>query len=135
MLVAKKDETGILLTNEHNDFLLADASEVEEYKDLNAKTCMMARIQQIGEDFDNGPIYNSEFISEVSDPSMNFINELYLKRDHAQTYHEQLEIIKSTIGNDQINSDIIFDDPNVEVNDGNVEQDKNGHDQRDYAVE
>ncbi|GJX23777.1 hypothetical protein Tco_0228222 [Tanacetum coccineum] len=40
-----------------------------------------------------------------------------------------------TIGEDQINSDIIFDDPNVEVNDGRVENDKNDHDQRDAEIE
>ncbi|GKF82645.1 hypothetical protein Tco_0244301, partial [Tanacetum coccineum] len=41
MLLAKKDEAGIILTNEHNDFLLADASEVEEFEDLNATVCMI----------------------------------------------------------------------------------------------
>ncbi|GKB90263.1 retrovirus-related pol polyprotein from transposon TNT 1-94 [Tanacetum coccineum] len=46
MLLAKKDGAGILLTNEHNDFLLANASEVEEFEDLKATLCMMARIQQ-----------------------------------------------------------------------------------------
>ncbi|GKD46548.1 integrase, catalytic region, zinc finger, CCHC-type containing protein [Tanacetum coccineum] len=125
MLLAKKDEVEIILNDEHNYFLLADAFEVEEFEDLNATVCMMAQIQQAGSDSDNGPIYDSDFISEVSDPSMSFINELYSKNDHEQKYHEQPEIIKPTIGDDQINSDIIFDDPNVEVNDGQVEQDKN----------
>ncbi|GJR15136.1 hypothetical protein Tco_0797788 [Tanacetum coccineum] len=41
MLLAKKDEAGILLTNEHNDFLLADASEVEEFEDLNDTICIV----------------------------------------------------------------------------------------------
>ncbi|GJU76560.1 hypothetical protein Tco_1273630 [Tanacetum coccineum] len=45
-LLAKKDEAGITLSDEHNDFLLADASEVEEFEDLNATICMMSRIQQ-----------------------------------------------------------------------------------------
>ncbi|GKA19803.1 hypothetical protein Tco_0699718 [Tanacetum coccineum] len=46
ILLAKKDEAGITLSDEHNDFLLADAFEVEEFEDLNATICMMARIQQ-----------------------------------------------------------------------------------------
>ncbi|GJV31320.1 hypothetical protein Tco_1391720 [Tanacetum coccineum] len=37
-LFAKKDEVGIILIIEHNDFLLADASEIEEFKDLSAMT-------------------------------------------------------------------------------------------------
>ncbi|GJY37681.1 hypothetical protein Tco_0424045 [Tanacetum coccineum] len=101
----------ILLINEHNDFLLADASEVEEFEVLNAIVFMMAQIHQTGNDYGNEQNYDSEFVSE------------------------QLEIIKPTISNDQINSDIIFDDPNVEVNDGKVEQDKNAHDRRDYDLE
>ncbi|GKB70628.1 hypothetical protein Tco_0932040 [Tanacetum coccineum] len=36
---------------------------------------------------------------------------------------------------DQINSDIIFDDPNVEVNDGSVEHDTNAHDPYDNELE
>ncbi|GJR95086.1 hypothetical protein Tco_0267260 [Tanacetum coccineum] len=56
MLLVKKYEVGIILTNEQNDFLLADAYEVEEFEDLNATACMMARIQQIVDDSDNRPI-------------------------------------------------------------------------------
>ncbi|GKA43347.1 retrovirus-related pol polyprotein from transposon TNT 1-94, partial [Tanacetum coccineum] len=110
-----KDKVGIILEVEYNDFLLAYASEVEELKELCASVCMMAQIQQADCDSNKGPVYDSDFISEVSDPSMSFISELYSVNDHEQKYHEQLEIIKPTIGDDQINSDIIFDDPKVEA--------------------
>ncbi|GKC92400.1 hypothetical protein Tco_1157842 [Tanacetum coccineum] len=63
------------------------------------------------------------------------MNMLFSESDHEQTYHEQPKIINSTIGDDQINNDIIFDDPNVEVNDGIVEHDQNAHDQHDNALE
>ncbi|GJY84577.1 hypothetical protein Tco_0497953 [Tanacetum coccineum] len=53
MLLAKKDEAEILLINEHNDFLLADASEVEEFEVLNATVFMMAQIHQTGNDYGN----------------------------------------------------------------------------------
>ncbi|GJT84417.1 hypothetical protein Tco_1058759 [Tanacetum coccineum] len=134
IFLAKKDEAGIILTNKHNDFLLMNAYEIEELDDLSANICMMARNQQTNSDSKNGPNYDSTFISEVQNPSTSFMNPLFSQSDHEQTYHEQHEIIKSTIGNDQINSDIIFDDLNVEVNDGNVEHDKNAHDQQDNAM-
>ncbi|GKB54671.1 hypothetical protein Tco_0905424, partial [Tanacetum coccineum] len=135
MLLAKKDEAIIILTNEQNDFLLTDAFEIEELEDFSANICMMARIQQAGNDYDDGPIYDSTFINEVQNPPTSFMNPLYSQSDHEQTYHEQHEMINLTIGNDQINSDIIFDDPNVEVNHGKVAHDKNAHDQQDNALE
>ncbi|GJT39960.1 hypothetical protein Tco_0939825 [Tanacetum coccineum] len=97
-------------------------------KELSAKICMMARIQQANTDSDEGPSYDSAFISEVQTPSPSFMNPLFSKSDHEQTYHEQHKIINSTNDDDQINSDIIFDDPNVEVNDGSIEHDENAHD-------
>nr|GEV28176.1 integrase, catalytic region, zinc finger, CCHC-type, peptidase aspartic, catalytic [Tanacetum cinerariifolium] len=66
MLLAKQDEAGVILTDEQNDFLFADASRMEEIKDLSANT---------------------------------------------------------TIGDDQIDSNIIFDTPNGNVNNGSVEKD------------
>ncbi|GJV44422.1 hypothetical protein Tco_1428958 [Tanacetum coccineum] len=56
------------------------------------------------------------------------MNPLLTDDDHEQTYHEQPKIIKSIIGDDQIDINIIFDDPNVKVNNGNVDHDKNVHD-------
>nr|GEV09740.1 copia protein [Tanacetum cinerariifolium] len=35
MLLAKQDEEGVILTDEHNDFLFADASRMKEIKELN----------------------------------------------------------------------------------------------------
>nr|GEY29516.1 hypothetical protein [Tanacetum cinerariifolium] len=64
----------------YNDFPLGDASEVEEYEDLNATICMMSRIQQTRNDFGNDPNYDSEFISDVSNPSISFINPLYSQK-------------------------------------------------------
>ncbi|GJZ72589.1 hypothetical protein Tco_0636735 [Tanacetum coccineum] len=104
-------------------------------EESSANICMMARIQQANTDSDEGPSYDSAFISEVQTPSTSFMNPLFSKSDHEQTYHEQHKIISSTNNDDQINSDIIFDDPNVEVNDGSVEHDKNAHDQHDNELE
>nr|GEU29787.1 hypothetical protein [Tanacetum cinerariifolium] len=128
-LLAKNDEAGIILTNVQNDFLLAGASKIEELEILSTNKCMMAIIQQADNNPKDRTIYDPSFISDVQNPSTSFMNPLFSQSDHDQTYHEQHEIIKPTICIDQINSDIIFVDPNVEVNDERVEHNKNAHDQ------
>ncbi|GKE87942.1 hypothetical protein Tco_1565417 [Tanacetum coccineum] len=75
---------------------------------------MMARIQPANMEFDEGPSYYYAFVSEVQTPSTSYMNPLFTDSDHEQTYHDKPKIINSIIGDDQINSDIIFDDPNVE---------------------
>ncbi|GJR42710.1 retrovirus-related pol polyprotein from transposon TNT 1-94 [Tanacetum coccineum] len=117
MFLAKKDEAEIILTNEQNNFLLADAFEIKELKDLSTNICMMARIQQAENDPEDRPIYDSSFISVLQNPSTSFMNPLFSQSDYEQRYYEQHEIINPIIGDDQINSDIIFDDPNIEVSD------------------
>ncbi|GKD45967.1 hypothetical protein Tco_1270612 [Tanacetum coccineum] len=77
ILLAKQDEAGVILTDEHNDFLFVDASRMEEIEELNANICLMART------------------------------------------------VSNTIGDDQIDSNIIFDEPNEDVNSGSVEYDNN----------
>nr|GEW21926.1 integrase, catalytic region, zinc finger, CCHC-type, peptidase aspartic, catalytic [Tanacetum cinerariifolium] len=52
MLLAKKDKTKVILSNEQNDFLIVDDAQMVEIEELSANICMMARIQ------------NSAFISE-----------------------------------------------------------------------
>ncbi|GKE34958.1 gag-pol polyprotein [Tanacetum coccineum] len=44
MLLAKQDEAGVILTDEQNDFLFADASRMKEIEELSANICLMARI-------------------------------------------------------------------------------------------
>ncbi|GJT85510.1 hypothetical protein Tco_1067227 [Tanacetum coccineum] len=44
MLLAKQEEAGVILTDEQNDFLFADASRMEEIEELSANICLMARI-------------------------------------------------------------------------------------------
>ncbi|GJZ80958.1 gag-pol polyprotein [Tanacetum coccineum] len=38
MLLAKQDEAGVILTDEHNNFLFVDASQMEEIKELNVNS-------------------------------------------------------------------------------------------------
>nr|GEW79458.1 hypothetical protein [Tanacetum cinerariifolium] len=125
MLLAKQDEAGVILTDEQNYFLFADASRLEEIEDLNANICLMARIQPNNNISDVGPSYDSAFISEVQSLSINENKE--------QMYLTHTKIIDSTIGDDLIDSNIIFDTPNGNVNSGSVEKDTHVRDL--YALE
>ncbi|GJX60973.1 retrovirus-related pol polyprotein from transposon TNT 1-94 [Tanacetum coccineum] len=125
MLLAKQDEAGVILTDEQNDFLFADASRMEEIEELSANICLMARIQPADNTSDAGPSYDSAFISEVQSSS--------IKDNQEQMYPTHTKIINSTIGDDQIDSNIIFDEPNGNVNSGSVEKDTHVPDL--YALE
>ncbi|GKC30835.1 hypothetical protein Tco_1038129 [Tanacetum coccineum] len=101
---SEKDEAGVILTDKHNDFLFADASRMEEIEELSANICLIARIQPANINSDTGPSYDSAFLSE---------------------YPMQPNIINNTIGDHQIDSNIIFDDSNDDVNKSSVENDNN----------
>ncbi|GKD98217.1 hypothetical protein Tco_1382114, partial [Tanacetum coccineum] len=92
MLLAKKDEAAVILSVEQNDFLLADATQMEELEELSVDICMMDRIQKA-----------------------------YSDSKSIDKFHESINLP----------NDIIFDDLNVEVNDGEVEHDNNAHDAQD----
>ncbi|GJZ46337.1 hypothetical protein Tco_0593933 [Tanacetum coccineum] len=86
MLLAKQDEAGVILTDEHNDFLFSDASRMEEIEELSANICLMARIHPTNNTSDAGPSYDSAFISEVQSSSINENKEqmypTHTKRDN-----------------------------------------------------
>ncbi|GKA05511.1 hypothetical protein Tco_0684631 [Tanacetum coccineum] len=78
---------------------------------------------------DAKPTYDAEFISEVNDTQINMINGLITKSDHKQCHHKNQETTIHTSADDQIDSDIIFNDPYVDNNSGQAEHDTNSHDQ------
>ncbi|GJW13467.1 ribonuclease H-like domain-containing protein [Tanacetum coccineum] len=120
MLLAKHDEAGVILTDEQNDFLFADASRMEEIEELGANICLMARIQPADQNSDDEPSYESAFVSEVQSSSIN--------KNAEQMYPTHTKIINSTIDDDQINSDIQFDSVKGNINSGGVEKDTHVHD-------
>ncbi|GKD35777.1 hypothetical protein Tco_1251286, partial [Tanacetum coccineum] len=71
------------------------------------------------------PSYDSALFSEVQKPSTSYVNPLFAKDNQEQKYLKQPKIINDTIGDGQIDSNIIFDEPNVDVNSGRVEYDNN----------
>nr|GEV09946.1 retrovirus-related Pol polyprotein from transposon TNT 1-94 [Tanacetum cinerariifolium] len=115
MLLAKQDEARVILTDEQNDFLFANASRMEEIEDLSANICLMVRIQPTNHSSIVGPSYDSAFISQVQSSSIN--------ENEEQMYPTHTKIINITIGDDQIDSNIIFDTPTGNVNSGSVEKD------------
>ncbi|GKC46641.1 hypothetical protein Tco_1064363 [Tanacetum coccineum] len=130
---AANDEAGVILTDEQNDFLFADASRMEEIKELSANICLMARIQPANFDSDEGPSYDFAFLSEVQTPSTSYVNPLFAKDTQEQKYMKQPKINNNIIGDDQIDINIIFDKPNGDVNSGSVEYDNKV--QESYALE
>ncbi|GJX05814.1 copia protein [Tanacetum coccineum] len=64
--VQEEDEAGVILTDEQNNFLFADASRMEEIEELIANICLMTRIQPTNNTSDAGPSYDSVFTSETS---------------------------------------------------------------------
>nr|GEV39427.1 putative ribonuclease H-like domain-containing protein [Tanacetum cinerariifolium] len=61
----KMDEARVILTDEQNNFIFADALQMEEIEELSVNICLMARIQPANFDSDEGPSYDSAFLSEV----------------------------------------------------------------------
>ncbi|GKD55537.1 hypothetical protein Tco_1288924, partial [Tanacetum coccineum] len=104
MLLATKDEAGVHLDEEENDFMLDNAYGDNTLEELNAAVIMMAHIQPTDDKSDAEPTYDAEFISE------------------------KLETIIHTSADDQIDPNIIFDDPYVDYNSGQAENDTNDHD-------
>ncbi|GJR69396.1 hypothetical protein Tco_0015461 [Tanacetum coccineum] len=133
ILLVKHDEEGVIITDEQNDLLFADASRIEEIEELSANICLMAKIQPTKSDSVARPSYDYAFLSEIQTPSTSYVNPLFAKDKQEQKYPKQPKIINNTIGDDQIDSNIIFDEPNEDVNSGSVEYDNNV--QESYKLE
>ncbi|GJU33675.1 hypothetical protein Tco_1182029 [Tanacetum coccineum] len=79
ILIVDEDEAGVILIDEHNDFLFVDALRMEEIKELSANIYFMAKIQPTNFDSDKGPSYDSTFLSKVQTPSTSYVNPLFAK--------------------------------------------------------
>ncbi|GJR01341.1 retrovirus-related pol polyprotein from transposon TNT 1-94 [Tanacetum coccineum] len=119
MLLAMKDEAGCNLKDEENDFMLDNSYGDETLEELIAIVIMMAQIQPADENADSEPSYDAKAVSEV-----NASNKV-----HEQVNHAKRKSIIHTSNNDQIDSNIIFDDPYVENNAGISKHDSNAHDE------
>ncbi|GJT21267.1 hypothetical protein Tco_0891204 [Tanacetum coccineum] len=122
-IVVRKDEARVTLIDEQNDFLVVDASRMEEIEELSANICLMAIIQPANIDSDACYVNLSTI----------YVNPLFTKDNQEQKYLKQPKIINDTFGDDQIDRNIIFDEPNVDDNSGSVEYDNNV--QESYELE
>ncbi|GJY41233.1 hypothetical protein Tco_0428503 [Tanacetum coccineum] len=84
-----------------------------------AAIMLMARIQPADGNAETVPSYDVKAVSEVNASS----------KVHEQVSHVKCKTIIQTSGDDQIDSNIIIDDPYVENNGGTSEHDSNAHDE------
>ncbi|GJU70259.1 retrovirus-related pol polyprotein from transposon TNT 1-94, partial [Tanacetum coccineum] len=119
MLLSMKDEGGSNLKDKENDFMLYNSYGDETMEELTAAVIMMARIQPTDDNPESEPSYDAKAASEV-----NASNKL-----HEQVNRVKLKTIIHISDDDQIDSNIIFDDPYVENNGSTSEHDLNAHDE------
>ncbi|GKB32058.1 hypothetical protein Tco_0871459 [Tanacetum coccineum] len=122
MLLAIKDEAGGNLNEEENEFMLDNAYGDDTLEELSAVVIIMARIQPADDNAD------AEVISEVNALQINLISGMLSKGVHEHMNPEKLETAINTSDDDQIDSNIIFNNPYVENNDGTYEHDSKAHD-------
>ncbi|GJW30518.1 hypothetical protein Tco_0047393 [Tanacetum coccineum] len=130
MLLAMKDEAGSKLNNDENDFMLDTSYGEEAMEELTAAVMLMAQIQTVDGNAETVPSYDANAINEVN----------ALSKVHDQMSHVKHKTIIHTSDDDQIDSNIIFDDLFVENNGGTSEHDSNAHDeyhniQQEFSVE
>ncbi|GJR06979.1 retrovirus-related pol polyprotein from transposon TNT 1-94 [Tanacetum coccineum] len=123
MLLAMKDEAEGNLNEEENDFMLDNAYGDDTLEEMSEAVIMMARIQPTDDKSDVEPKYNVKVISEVNASQINLKSGMFSKGVHEHTNHEKLQTVINTSANDQIDSNIIFDDPYVKDNGGKDEHD------------
>ncbi|GJW84495.1 hypothetical protein Tco_0157640 [Tanacetum coccineum] len=119
MLLAMKDEAGSNLNNEENDFMLDTSYGEETMEELTAAVMLMAQIQPADGNAETVTSYDAKAVSEVNASS----------KVHEQVSHVKHKTIIQTSDDDQIDSNIIFDDPYVKHNGGTSDYDSNAHDE------
>ncbi|GKA95773.1 hypothetical protein Tco_0817868 [Tanacetum coccineum] len=117
MLLGVKDEAGSNLNNEENDFMLDTSYGEETMEELTAVVMLMAQIQLAYGNAETVLSYDANAVSEVNASS----------KVHEQVSHVKRKTIIQTSDDDQIDSNIIFDDPYVEHNGGTSDHDSNDH--------
>ncbi|GJZ59312.1 retrovirus-related pol polyprotein from transposon TNT 1-94 [Tanacetum coccineum] len=113
MLLAMKDEAGSNVQDEENDFMLDNSYGDETLEKLTTAAIMMAQIQPADENDESEPSYDEKAVSEV-----NASNKV-----HEQVNRLKRKTIIHIFDDDQIDSNIIFDDPYVGNNDGTSKHD------------
>nr|GEW62488.1 retrovirus-related Pol polyprotein from transposon TNT 1-94 [Tanacetum cinerariifolium] len=116
MLVAMKDEAGGILNDEENDFMLDNAYGDETLEELIVTIIIMARIQPAYDNAKTKPKYDAEAVSEVNTSHIDLISSMISKGVHEHANHEIFKTVINISDDDQIDCNIIFNDPYVENN-------------------
>ncbi|GJW61380.1 integrase, catalytic region, zinc finger, CCHC-type containing protein [Tanacetum coccineum] len=124
MLLAMKDEAGSNLNDEENDFMLDNSFRYEALEELTAAVIMMARIQPTADNGVQKRNYDAKAVSEV-----NASYKMIPKWVHEHKNQGKRKTVINTSNDNQIDSNILFDDPYVENNGGSDEHDSTAHDQ------
>ncbi|GJW93139.1 hypothetical protein Tco_0172811 [Tanacetum coccineum] len=101
MLLAIKDEAGSNLKDEENYFMLDNSYREETMEELTVAVMLMARIQPVDGNAETVPSYDAKVVIEVNASSKVYEQEIHVK----------CKTIIQTSDDDQIDSNIIFDDP------------------------
>ncbi|GJY83689.1 hypothetical protein Tco_0497065 [Tanacetum coccineum] len=112
------------LKDEENDFMLDNSYGDETLEELIDAIIMMARIQPADDNGVQKPNYDAKAVSEVNDSHKMIPKGVYEHKNHGKR-----KTVINTSDDDQIDSNIIFDDPYVENNGGSDEHDSTAHDQ------
>nr|GEV48663.1 hypothetical protein [Tanacetum cinerariifolium] len=107
------------LKDVENDSMLDNSYGDETLEELSVAVIMMAQIQLADDNADSKPSYDAKAVSEV-----NASNKV-----HEHVNHAKHKTIIHASDDDQIDSNIIFDDTYVENNGGTSEHDSNAHDE------
>ncbi|GJS48160.1 hypothetical protein Tco_0598281 [Tanacetum coccineum] len=115
MLLAMKDEAGGTLNDEESDFMLDNAYGDETLEELTFAVIMMAHIQPTDNIAETEPKYDAEAVSEVNVSHIDLISGMISKSVHEHIKHEKLKTVINTFDDDQIDSNIISDDPHRKI--------------------
>ncbi|GJS40976.1 hypothetical protein Tco_0566019 [Tanacetum coccineum] len=101
----------------------------ETLEELTTTVILMARIQPADDNVETEPKYDAKAVSEENASHIDLITGMISKGVYEHTNHEKLKTVINTFDDDQIDSNIIFDDPYVENNSRTVKLALNAHDQ------
>ncbi|GKB25048.1 putative ribonuclease H-like domain-containing protein [Tanacetum coccineum] len=124
MLLAMKDEAGSNLNDEENDFMLDNSFRYEALEEITAAVIMMSQIQPTADNGVQKRNYDAKAVSEV-----NASYKMIPKWVHEHKNQGKRKTVINTYDDNQIDFNIIFDDPYVENNGGSDEHDSTAHDQ------
>nr|GEU32921.1 retrovirus-related Pol polyprotein from transposon TNT 1-94 [Tanacetum cinerariifolium] len=117
-ILPMKDKAGSNLGNKENDFML-DPSYGEDLEELTSTIMLIAQLQPADDNAENVPSYDAKAVSQVDASS----------KVQEQVSHGKRKSIIQTIDDDQIDSNILFDDPFMENNGGTTKHDSTAHDE------